>query len=39
MTKALTLSTEQVVAYVGLFGETGRPVQPTDNREIELKFD
>ena len=39
MTDALTLSTEQVVAHVDLFGKTARPVQPTDDREIELNID
>jgi len=39
MTEALTLSTEQLVAHVDLFGKITRPVQPTNDRKIELKID
>ena len=35
MTEALTLSTEQVVAYVDRFGKTAHPVQPTNGRKVE----
>lgn len=39
MTEALTLSKEQVAAYIELFGETARPIQGTNEREIQLRID